>query len=127
MPERYELRPVSELRAGDLIYMMTRRLEVTADPYQGDLGPGFRRVPVRRVDNYEDVMAPPFELDHLVPVLIDEDKAGQYGLASRLRVKTSEADAWRKRAEEAEASRDRLIKAARKMTAGLRELGVIPS
>lgn len=126
MPERYELRPVSELKAGDLIYMMTRRLEVTADPYQGDLGTGFRRVPVRKVTDHQDVMAPPFELAHLVPVLIEDDKAAVSGLAEIVRDMSAAAESWRNRSEAAEASRDRLIAGSRSLTRGLRELGVIP-
>jgi hypothetical protein len=126
VPERYELRPVSELSAGDMVYLMGSRLEVTGHPHQGDCGPEFRRVPVRKVADHSDVMAPPFEHDYLVPVLIEDDKAAVSGLAENVRDLSAAAATWRNRAEEAEAARDRLKDAARAMGRSLRGLGVIP-
>jgi hypothetical protein len=84
--ERYELRPVEDLRRGDLIYMMTHRLQLTADPYRPEeMRRDMRRVPVRRVDDLDNTMAPPFEAGLLMPVLIPEDKADQEGLAVEVR------------------------------------------
>lgn len=84
--ERYELRPVEDLRRGDLIYTMTHRLQLTADPYRPEeMRRDMRRVPVRQVDDLDKTMAPPFEADHLMPVLIPEDKADQEGLAVEVR------------------------------------------
>ena len=68
--EVWELIPFSQLEKDDVIYMMTQRLTLFAEPWHPEeMRDGLLRIPCRRLDGTEQ-MAPAFEPDQLVPVRV---------------------------------------------------------
>jgi hypothetical protein len=124
--ELYELRPVSELRAGDLVYTMGNRYRLSGDPHSGPgLGDQWRRLPLESYDRAQTPMAPPFELDHLIPVVTDEGKAAADARGeeiARLRAALAGAEVERDRALE---EMGKLRRAARRLRVALTDLEVV--